>query len=45
MHKRDWQHWFGLRCLLLCCPGSVITSKRGSTWWQCRDCGAQSKPE
>jgi hypothetical protein len=30
--------WFGLRCLLSACPGTIDSNSFG-VYWVCRDCG------
>jgi hypothetical protein len=37
--------WFGLRCLLMCCPGEVVTMQSGKTCWRCVECLKHTKPE
>lgn len=37
--------WFGLRCMIMFCPGDVVTIAPGKTFWRCVNCGAQTKPQ
>ena len=34
---------FGLRCLVLMCPGEIVTTEMGNTFWRCTYCGAQTR--
>ena len=35
---RYWRNWWGIKCRLHWCSGSVDYD-RVSTYWQCADCG------
>lgn len=38
--------WFGLRCVVLFCPGEIINSKLvgGAVYWRCTICGKHTQP-
>lgn len=37
------QRWFGLRCVIHMCPGTIITPHPGGTYWQCSRCPKQAR--